>query len=91
MQIVRFSVIKGEMSSVLAGFISDFAIDSWRVRNRFFIGSSFILMDDYMYRSPKYPVNHIFGKCVVTKMQRKNGDFEKTRIWFEVIETYTPL
>ena len=91
MQIVRFSVVKKEMSSVLAGFIREFTRDSWRIQGHFYIGSAFVLMDDWKYPSPAYPVNHVFAKAVVTKMYRRNGDFEKTRICFEIIETFTPI
>lgn len=88
MQIVRFSVITREMQSVLDGWITDFVLDEWRVRGRFFVGSSFILMDVWNYRSPQYPVNFVFGKAVVTKLERGCRDFDKCKIWFEVVETY---
>lgn len=88
MQIVRFSVITKEMQSVLDGWITDFILDEWRARGRFFVGSPFVLMDDWKYRSPQYPVNFIFGKGVVTKLERGWRDFDKTRIWFEVVERY---
>lgn len=88
MQIVRFSVITKEMQSVLDGWITDFIIDEWRARGRFFVGSTFILLDDWKYRSPQYPVNHVFGKAVVIKLERGWNDFDKTRIWFEVVERY---
>ena len=91
MQIVRFSVVKKEMSSVLAGFIHEFTRDSWRIQGHFYIGSVFVIMDDWKYPSPEFPVNHIFAKAVVVKMHRNNRDFEKTRIFFEVIETYTQV
>ena len=91
MQIVRFSVIKKEMSSVLAGFINEFTRDSWRVQGHFFLGSVFFIMDDWEYPSPGFPKNHIFAKAVVTKMHRKEGEFEKTRILFEIIEIYTQV
>lgn len=88
MQVVRFSVLNKTMSSVLAGFITDFVMDEWRVRGRFFLGSTFHLMDDWQYRHPGYPVNHVFGLAVVTRLTRGWRDFDKCRIEFEVVEVY---
>lgn len=88
MQIVRFSVVTKQMQSVLDGWITDFVMDEWRVRGRFFIGSTFVLLDDWQYRSPQFPVNFVFGKCVVTKMERGFRDFDKSKIYFEVVERY---
>lgn len=91
MQIVRFSVVKKDMQAVLAGFITDFSVDTWRVHGHFFLGQTLILMDAYDYRHPQYPVNHVFGKAVVTKMVLGISEFDKTHVYFEVIEVYTPL
>ena len=91
MQIVRFSVAKKEMHAVLAGFINDFAVDSWRVQGHFFLGQTLLLMDEWKNRRTEWPVNHIFGKAVVTRMERKFNDFDKTRVWFEITEVITPL
>lgn len=91
MQIVRFSVAKKEMSAVLAGFITCYEVDSWRVQGHFFLGQTLLLMDVWQNRHPRWPVNHIFGKAVVTRMERKFNDFDKTRVWFEITEVITTL
>lgn len=88
MQIVRFSVLNKTMSSVLAGFITEFTMDDWRVEKRFFVGSSFYLMDDWQYRHPAFPINHIFGLAVVTRLWRGFREFDKCKIEFEVIDVY---
>lgn len=88
MQVVRFSVRNGDMAAVLAGVKRTFYVDSWRVEGRFWIGSEFILMDDWQSPAASTRSNKEFGLCQVVRMARLERDFSKTAITFELLKVY---
>lgn len=88
MQVVRFSVRNGDMAAVLAGVKCQFEVDSWRVDGRFWVGSEFVLMDDWQSPAASSRSNKVFGLCQVVRMRRKEQDFSKTSINFELIKVY---